>query len=145
MREKLNKQMKRFNFLVNEINSAYHEAALRLRLSDSAFQVLYTVCSSEGDCTISDICSWGISKQTVNSALRKLESEDLVYLENAGGKRKRVCLTRKGQALSETTVLKIIEIENQIFSSWEKDEVTAYVGLTERYLRMFRESAEREL
>ena len=39
----LNKQMKRFNLLLSEIDVAYHDAALRLGLSDSAMLILYTL------------------------------------------------------------------------------------------------------
>ena len=35
--------MKRFNHLISEIDAVYHEAALKLGLSDSAMLILYTV------------------------------------------------------------------------------------------------------
>ena len=56
----------------------------------------------------------GISKQTFNSALRKLENEGIVYLENFSGRKKKVCLTDKGKTLAKDTVLRIIAIENDI-------------------------------
>lgn len=68
--------MKRFNYLTTEIDAAYHEAALKLGLSDSAMLILYAICNSGDECPLSDIPHLsGISKQTVNSALRKLEHE----------------------------------------------------------------------
>lgn len=145
MRNTPNEQMQRFNFLSREIDSAYSNAARKLGLTDSAFHILYTLADSGGECGISDICGCGISKQTINSALRRLECEGIIYLENSDGKRKNVCLTEKGRMLSENTVMKIISIENEIFSSWKKSETALYVGLTERYLGMFREFAGREL
>ncbi|MDE7293551.1 MAG: hypothetical protein K2N72_03910, partial [Oscillospiraceae bacterium] len=53
-------RLKRFNDLHLEINAAYHEAALRLGLSDSAFHVLYTVCC-EGECFVSYLWVGGVS------------------------------------------------------------------------------------
>lgn len=138
MNEKLNREMQRFNQLINETDRAYHDAAVRMGLSDSAFTILYTLCSNGGECNIGEICSWGCAKQTVNSALRKLEAEGTIYLKNGDGKRKLVCLTEKGQHLASSTAAKIMEIENEIFASWKSSEVTAYVELTERYLKMFR-------
>lgn len=127
--------LKRFNYLTNEIDAAYHEAALKLGLSDSAMLILYTICNNGEGCLLSDITKLsGISKQTLNSALRKLEGEEIVYLEIFSGKKKRICLTEKGKLLVENTVFQIIQIENDIFDSWTKEERRSYISLTERYL-----------
>lgn len=133
-------EMKRFNHLVRETDAAYHEAALRMGMSDSAMQILYILCDSGGDCPLGKICNLsGTSKQTINSSLRKLEEEEIVYLEGMGGKRKRVCLTEKGRGLAERTVVQLIEIENNILDSWSKEELEKYLELTERYLLALRE------
>ncbi len=134
----INAQMQRFNLLLSEIDTAYHDAALKLGMSDSAMLVLYTLCSCGGECMIGDITS-GASKQTVNSALRKLESEGIVYLEVFEGKKKKVYLTEKGKKLAQDTVLRIIEAENEIFASWSDEEKSIYIGLTQRYLADFKE------
>lgn len=82
---------------------------------------------------------FGISKQTINSALRKLEEEDVVFLEAVDAKNKRVCLTPKGRELADRTAKRIIEMENDIFSSWTKEDVEKYLELLERYLHDFKE------
>lgn len=129
------KELRRYNYLVNEINNFYHELALSLGLSDSSLIILYAICDSNGSCLLKDIChNSGISKQTVNSALRKLEAEDIIYLESVDAKSKRVCLTEHGKLLADRTAGKIIEVENDIFSSWSKEDVEKYLELTERYL-----------
>lgn len=134
------KEMRRFNYLLSETDAAYHEAALRLGMSDSTMQVLYTICNRGDSCLLSEICSLsGVSKQTINSALRKLEGEGTVYLEASGGRKKKVCLTDKGRALVEGTVVRLIEIENGILESWPEDEVEQYLELTRKYLAAFRE------
>lgn len=139
MEENIENELKRFNYLTNEIDAAYHEAALKLGLSDSAMLILYAICNSGEECLLSDITKLsGISKQTLNSALRKLESEGIVYLEIFSGKKKRICLTEKGKLLVENTVLQVIKIENDIFDSWTKEERRSYIALTERYLSSFK-------
>ena len=75
-----------------------------------------------------------MSKQTVNSAIRKLENEGIVYLENVGQKAKNVCLTESGKELVQKTALRVIEIENSIFESWREEDVEFYLRLTEQYL-----------
>lgn len=133
----LSEEMKHINYLTTEIDEAYHEAALKLGLSDSTMLVLYTVCNHGESCLVNDIIRLsGISKQTLNSALRKLENEDVIYLEAVGGKKKQVCLTDKGKTLVKGTVLRVIEIENAIFDSWTERE------LTRKYLLDFKEKVK---
>lgn len=134
----INKQMKRFNLLISEIDTAYHEAALKLGMSDSAMLILYTVCSCDGECLLGDITS-GLSKQTVNSALRKLEADDIVRSEIFEGRKKKVYLTEKGRQFVQDTVHRVIQIENEIFDSWSEEEKSIYIDLTQRYLAKFKE------
>ncbi len=140
MEKQINVEMKRMNYLTNEIDGAYHEAALKLELSDSGMMILYTICNNGDTCLLNDITRLsGISKQTINSALRKLENEGIVYLENFSGRKKKVCLTDKGKTLAKDTVLRIIAIENEILTSWTEEELSLYIELTERYLSSFKE------
>lgn len=140
MKNEIKIQMERLNLLVSEIDAVYHEAALKLGLTDSAMLILYTVCSQDGVCLLNDIThTSGVSKQTINSALRKLEAEGIVYLETLGARRKRVCLTEHGKRLAERTVFRLIEVENEIIGSWSEEERKIYMELTQRYLSSFRE------
>ena len=134
------KELKRYNYLASEIDAAYHEISSKLGLPDSSMIVLYTICDSGDSCLLRDIVhNSGISKQTVNSALRKLEAEGIIYLENAGAKNKSVCLTIKGKKLADRTVRRIIDIENDIFASWSSEDLNKYLELTERYLLDFKD------
>lgn len=143
MHTQSSKELHRYNYLSSEIDAAYHELSSALGLADSSMIVLYTICDNGDCCLLQDICrKSGISKQTVNSALRKLEAADIVYLENAGPKSKRVCLTEQGRQLAGQTAARIIEVENRIFSSWEIGDVEKYLELTERYLNDFKERSK---
>lgn len=137
-------ELKRFNHLSSEIEALYHEAALKFHLSDSALLILYTVCNEGDSCFLSDIHHLsGTSKQTINSALRKLETDGIVYTKVFGGKKKKVYLTDKGRKLAKHTAVRLIEIENHIFSSWTKAEKDLYLELTQRYLSAFQDSIRR--
>lgn len=136
------REMRRYNHLVGEIDGAYHGMALKLGLSDSAMRVLYTICVHGDDCPLREICrSSGLSKQTVNSALRKLEAEGTVYLEAVSARSKNVCLTEAGEALAAETAGRIIRMENEIFDAWPREDVAQYLDLTERYLLALRAQA----
>lgn len=137
----VSKDMKRFNHLLTEIDGAYHEAALKLGLSDSAMQILYTICDYDagGSCPLREVC-WrtGISKQTINSAIRKLEQQGVLYLEQEGARTKNLCLTQKGKELTERTAMKIIKSENDILQSWPREDVERYLELIEKFLIAFK-------
>lgn len=137
------KDLKHFNHLITEMDAAYHDISLKLGLSDSAMSILYTICNYGESCLLQDICRQsGLSKQTINSALRKLETENILYLEMAGAKSKRVTLTDAGKALAQRTALQVINTENEIFASWSREDVEKYLELTEDYLTALKEKAK---
>ena len=144
MKRYTSKEMRRFNHLVVETNAAYHEIALKFGMSDSAMEIFYTICDyGEGDsCPLQEVCRrTGISKQTINSAIRKLEAEGMIYLEQSGTRTKRLCLTREGKSLAQNTVVKLMEAENEILRSWPEEDVEKYLALTEKFLTAIREKA----
>lgn len=137
------RDMKRFNHLLGEIEAVYHEMALKFGQSDSVMNILYTICDYGDSCPLQEICRRsGISKQTINSALRKLEREGIVYSEQAGVKGKNVCLTEKGKELAGDTAVRVIEAENGILASWPEEDVKKYLELTERFLVGIKEKAK---
>ena len=133
-------ETRRYNRLLSEIDEVYHELAIRQGFSDSAMAILYALSDNDGQCRLPELIKLsGVNKQTVNSALRKLEKEDIVYMEPAGGKSKRVCLTEKGFSIALKTVDRVLDAEKRIYSSWSREEWELYIQLTERYLCQLRE------
>lgn len=134
MQEKYAK-VRLLNAYISETNAIYHEVAQALGLSDSVMQVLYTALTHGGSCTVREICLLtGISKQTLHSALRKLEQEEFLRLEAVDGKQKRICLTEKGLALADQTARMELDLEASILESWSGADQDAYLRLTKRYL-----------
>ena len=139
----ISKEMKRVNHLIGEIDAVYHEIAWTLGLSDSVFEILYTICNYGDSCMLKDIGrNCGLSKQTINSALRKLEKEGIVYLEAVDSRHKKVCLTEEGRSLTRRTAESVIEAENQILASWPQEDVETYIALIRRYLLALQEKAK---
>jgi len=133
--------LKRVNYLLSEINAVYREASSALGISDSVMQILYTICNYGDSCLLGDILRMtGLPKQTVNSALRKLEGEGIVYLRSAEKKKKSVHLTEQGKSLASTTVLRLMEMENAVFDSWTAEERQSYLRLNQKYLNQFKET-----
>ena len=143
MNTAVSQSMKRFNHLTGEIGAAYHSASLKLGVSDSVMQILYTICNFGGSCLLSEIRHLtGLPKQTVNSAMRNLERGGIVCLKSVDSKSKKVLLTERGLAYVDATAAKIIKAENDIFEAWSKEEVDQYLSLTERYLNALIEKTE---
>lgn len=139
MKELIRPEVRQLNSLMNEINAAYHDAAVKLGLSDSVMNILYMLAVEGGMCAVSDIRKTGLSKQTANSALRRLEADSMIVLESAGGLRKNVRLTDAGRVLAEKTAMRIVEIESEIYDSWGEDELKAHVELNRRFLEQLKE------
>lgn len=70
MESKQNRALKEFDSLYKMIDDVYHEIALSMHLTDSAFLILYCLLELGDGCSQKDICKlYSISKQTVNQSL----------------------------------------------------------------------------
>lgn len=136
-------EFKEYNYLYSEISSLYHEVAQKVGLSDSVMNILYTLVTFGPECTQSNICRLtGISRQTINSAIRKLEGEGILYLEESDRKSKTICLTEKGNALVEEKVLPMMAAEKAIFESWSQADREMLLALTRKYMSDFKHNLE---
>ena len=123
-----------YSYLAGEINALYHEAAVKMGISDSVQNILYVLCEKGGKCLQSEISKLtGISRQTINSAIRKLEKEEIVYLEQGKGRNTILCLTEKGKKFSAEKIMPLHEIENKIWDEWTEEEQQQYLRLTKKY------------
>lgn len=135
--------LKRYNNLIGEIESVYHGISLKFGISDSVSKIIYTICDNGGKCLLGEVRRLtGLSKQTVNSAIRNLEKEDVVYLKAVDGRTKEVCFTQKGCEFAEKTAMRLIRIENEIFDSWDAEDVETYLRLTDRFLMCLTDKAD---
>lgn len=134
---------KRLNYLTAELIATYHDMDNRLGLSHSASAILYGTWEQGGFCSLSDVIYLsGIPKQTVNSALRKLEADGIVLLESSGGKRKTIRLTEKGIDLAQRTVARIMALEDAVFAAWPQIDRDTYLALNQRFLTELKEKSQ---
>jgi len=136
-------EVKRINYLHSEINNVFHEMSQQMGLSDSVSCILYTICNFGDSCLLTDIINMtGIPKQTVNSALRKMEGDGYLQLETTQTRRKKVVLTEAGKLLARKTAEQMIRMENEIYASWTEEERQLHLALTQRYLDQLKEKAK---
>ena len=144
MSDNFSNNLKRYNYLVGEIDATYHEMSTKLGLSDSVMRILYTICDNGTDCPLQKICRLtGLSKQTINSSLRKLESEGIIYLEPLGPRNKNVCLTQSGKRMAQKTAGQNLALENAIGAAGPAEAREQDIALTDNYLHDLRAMARK--
>lgn len=135
--------IRRINCLTKDLDSLYHQAARNLGVADSVMCVVYMVHERGDGCLLYDIWNEsGISKQTINSAIRKLEQDKILFLEQDKGRNKRIRLTPEGSVYVERMATKLLEMECASFEGWTEQEIGLHLELMERYNRAFRAQVE---
>ena len=124
-----------FNQLYKELDELYHAVALKAGLSDSALDILYSLCVLGDGCLQKEICQLAfISKQMVNSSIRKLEQQQYLVLQPGKGRDMHIYLTDAGQALVQEKVIPVIQAENQAFGRMTAAEQNELLRLCKIYL-----------
>ena len=142
--DELDEVMYRINCLASDQDNLYHQASLKLGLSDSVTLVLYVICENNGRCPLSDIRrETNMSKQTINSSIRKLEAENVIRLESDGGRAKQVCLTENGREYAMQTVERLRKAERAVLSEWSSEDIKGYLTLAGKYNDDFRRQIEK--
>ena len=128
-----------YNRLFKEMDDLYHELARRAGLSDSAFDILYTLCMTGDGCLQKDICAFSfLSKQTINSSIRKLEREGLIRLTAGKGRDTHIFLTPAGQKLVQERIVPVAHMEHQAFAQLSLPQQQELLRLTQAYVSGFR-------
>lgn len=121
--------------LSKETNVAYHNAAHKYGLSDSAFDILYFL-GTEGPLTQKDLRLLTYSsKQTVNSSVQKMIKLGFIYIDEARGREKVLGLTEKGAAFAKATTQKVYEAEQRAFESLDARGQEELLALLTQFTR----------
>lgn len=135
----MSSSLREFNRLYKEYNDIYRDAARKLGLSDSAFDILYTICEEGDGCLQRDVCnSTLIPKQTVHSSIHKLEQEGYLLLTPGKGRSMHIHLTEKGQNLLEKTIFPVVQAENDAFVQLGETDCQQLLKLHTNYIHALR-------
>lgn len=138
----LTPELREFNAIFRELDDFYHTLALRLGFSDSAFNILYALGVLGEGCLQRDICQVSmVSKQTVNSSIRGLERQGLVFLRPGRGREKHVFLTPEGKRLVEERLYPVFQIEERALASLPAPERQALLRLGRSYIEALQAQA----
>ena len=134
------KRLSEYNSIIKETDELYRDAAKALGLSDCAFWLLYALREEDGGVTQRDICDMFYQpKQTVNSALKKLEADGYIQLAEMEDRRsKQINLTKPGRCLAEKTVDRVIAVERSALSGLTEAEQEEFIRLFRKYADLLR-------
>lgn len=141
----LEAQRSEFNRLIKEQDRFYYEAAYAAHMSEVAFYVMYTLCDTGGSLTQAQLCrQLYYSRQTVNSAVKKLEKDGFIHLfsDVGNGHRKHMTLTDTGDAYCRRYVVPLIEAELSALSTFTVKERALLLSLLQRQLQWLKEHTE---
>ena len=128
-----------FKRIYKEANEIYHEAARILHLSDSAFEIFYALFDMGDNCLQRDICkSSCLPKQTINSSIRKLQTDGYLTLSPGKGRSMHIHLTDSGKKLIQEKLLPLIQIENDTLASFSPEECEQLLRLNAKYNQTLR-------
>lgn len=132
-----------YNSLFKEMTDIYHNIALKLEISDSAFLILYAIVELGCGCTQKDIAQmYYMSKQTINSSIKNLEKSGYIALKQDKGNNKQIFLTTLGEKLAQEKIKPVIKIENDVFVQMSFDESQKLLKLTKKYTDLLKEKTE---
>ena len=118
MKEMSDDLLRRYNRLLRQTDEHYRLVARSMGCGEATVWILYTLLEEPG-CTQSHMCDAMCQpKQSVNSALKKLEQEGYVTLQvtEKDKRSKHIFLTEKGKTLAAATAEKIRAAERQVLS-----------------------------
>lgn len=137
MTDKIQFELMQYNQFQKKLEDFYSSFAKICGLSDSVFWIIYSVIERQEPYTQTELCNmWSFNKQTINTALKNLEADDIIRFETLerNRKNKQIFLTDKGLAFAQKTVIPFMEMEKRAFGALDDDERKEFLRLTKKHL-----------
>lgn len=135
--------LKEFNRIYKKTNEIYHDIALRLGLSDSAFDILYSISELGDGCLQKDICNATcIPKQTIHFSIRQMEKSGYLTLSSGKGRSMHITLTDLGKNLLERTIYPVMQMEGEAFHCMTDEECQQMLALFGKYIQALGDAAK---
>lgn len=135
--------MDRYNAVYDDISSLYHKASEKLGLSDSVMLILYLLSEYGETLSQSEITNiTGMSKQTVSSAVGRMEKSGWMRRGERSGRRQNLVLTDSGRQIIRDVIEPFRTVEESIFADWTPEEKETYLRLNRKYRDALRKIVE---
>ena len=133
----------KFNSAYRELNDLYHDIALKLGISDSAFTIFYAIFRIGDGCLQRDICKQSYTnKQTINSTIQRLKEDGYLYLEQGKGRDKHIYLTDSGTEFMREKIGPMVVAEDEAFLALSIEEQEQFYSVFSKYVTSFRKKVE---
>jgi len=126
----------KYNALYKENDDIYRQFAKKMNISESELWILYVMRLYGEGLTQKELCDVVfMPKQSVNTALKKMEKDGYIVLEYAENSRKNkvIKFTEKGLRHSKKTADKIIEAERSVFAHFSDEEIEFWFEINDRF------------
>lgn len=145
MNKNLTEQLDALNCQYKLFDMIYHKLAVKFGISDSELIILYEVYTMKNPPTQKDLCSiYSMSKQTINSAIKKLKNNNYITLESfKNTKNKNIILTNIGREFCNKTIAKVIEIEKSSLECLTKKQRESLITITDLYLNTLNSNVDK--
>ena len=140
--EEISSLYQEFNRICCEFDLLYRTIAMKMGMSDSAFQILMAIYDLGEGCTQSQVCAYScLGKQTISSSVRKLQNNGLISLERVNGVRGLgLFLTAKGRKVVQERVAPVVKADVDALSAVGLEEGRRLVSISQEYLRGFEQN-----
>lgn len=125
MKDQLSQQLALLNQNDKMLNDLYHNYAVSINLSDTAFWIIYITWTQGDGCTQKELCElWSYSRQTINTALKSLEKKGYIKLVPMLGNRKskQLFFTDTGKEFAQKIIPPMLEAESVSFGQLSEQE-----------------------
>lgn len=145
MNETIKEQLETLNHQVKELTGIYHQAAVKVGISDSEFWVWYALLILDKEYSQQDICdTWSLPKQTVNSVVANLIKKGYVTLDVIPGTRNRkiIRLTDAGKTFGKNIIMNTYNAEKRTIEKMSEEERKMCVSLLGKYISLLKEELQ---
>ena len=137
-------EMLAFNNIYREVERYYESCALRAGVSSSAFCILYDMNELGDGCLQVDLCRTSLlSKQTVHSAVRRLEQDGILRLQPKG-RGVQLFLTDEGHRVLEEKILPVLRAEHAAMAEMGPEQAEELVRLYRLYLTLLQKNMDKK-
>jgi len=142
-----NRQWNRsYSEIKNQYGALYRSIAVHSGFSETQFRILYHLYLEEDSFMQNELAErFCLSKQTVNSAIAKLNEMGLIRLDKGttGKNSKLVSLTESGLQRCKERIMPLIDAENNALSQMDDSEIHEFLRLYEMLYLKFESEISR--
>ena len=143
--ENIQKQLELINQQIKELANIYKLSLVKFNISENEFWIWYALIIMNEECTQQDIVNnWFISKQTVNTIIKKLVKNNYITLKTMQNNhnKKIICLTKKGRDYGEKIVLPMSSMELKSFGKLTLEDRKKLIEIMSKYIQILKDEAQ---